>query len=364
MTGLGPASARPRQDWVDIAKALAILLIVVYHVTTWFAGYVAPWVFEHRSFIVWRELSRVLVPVRIPLFFLVSGLLAQRAITRPWGDLWRSRFATPLWVFAIWTCLIAAPWSFRAAPGDPAGHLPMVVQSLLLAGTHFWYLPALVVYIAVAKVAVGRPRWALGASALATFVVGPLLVGHLDVLGPVLGPNVERLFLFAVWFCLGCFAPSLVQRVSTLRYRWLIVAGAVFAFAWTLVPLGWLAQRVVVPTITIAGIVALVLISRILERAAVVRTWGRYLARRTLPIYVVHAFLLEVLALVMTRLPIGASPGLALPVGSWTAALFVPVTFALVVAASLALDAVAPRIGARWLFTAPRLVAGSVAVKM
>lgn len=53
MTGLGPAQARVRQDWVDIAKALAILLIVVYHVTAWFAGCVAPWLFEHRSFVVW-----------------------------------------------------------------------------------------------------------------------------------------------------------------------------------------------------------------------------------------------------------------------------------------------------------------------
>lgn len=343
--------AGDRIEWIDIAKAIAILLIVVYHTSLWFTAYVLPEAaVSSRSVAFWQTLSRALIPVRIPLFFLVSGILAQRAVRRPWRELTRTRFLSLLWPFAVWTVLIAVPWSYRVAYSDPLANVEMAGTALIFAGTHFWYLPALVVFIATAKLLANHPAIALGGSAAAVVIAAFGMTWLTNLLGPVLGVNVYRWLTFAIWFMIGCFLRSLVQKVASSS---IIVAiagvGAFTALRWVLLQFG--SNVAVATALTIVGMISMVILCRLLSRSRAARRLGRFLAGRTLAIYVGHAFVLEVIAVAVEYL---RRRGIAAPAGDAVInGLFVPVAVATVVSVSLGMYALCRRLGLGWLYSPP-----------
>lgn len=342
-----------RVAWIDIAKALAILLVVVFHISVWFSYSVVPVAAGGSEISFWREISNALIPVRIPLFFLVSGVLAHRAVTRTWAELARTRFAGLLWPFALWTALIALPWSLRVDHADPSANFGTAGAAVVFAGAHFWYLPALVLFLALAKAVRPHPVIALLAAVIVSVVIAPLLSPVYGLLGPVLGVNLERWLHFALWFLAGCFFPLVVRRAAEWNAMLVPVGIAgLIAGRWLLINVS--SHPAVTLAIGAVGVVTLVILSRWVARWGVVRRMGGYLARRTLPIYVVHAFALELLAV---GLAFATRRGWGLPSENpLVNVFFVPAVFLAVVGASLGVDALARRWNARWLFEAPALL--------
>lgn len=344
-----------RIAWVDIAKALAILLVVVYHVSIWFAAYVIPEGATGRGIGMWRELSRALIPVRIPLFFLVSGLLAQRALTRSWSSLWRTRFAAVLWPFALWTVLIAVPWSYRVNVSDPLQNASLAGSALAFAGAHFWYLPALVLFLVVAKILRRTPALTVVASVVASVVISTAFGAAIVAIGPVLGVNIDRWLTFGMWFMIGCFLQNLVRTVAGWHGILALAGLAVFVgLRWILfdVVSGSIVVYVAIVTVlSVVGVGSLLILSRVLGRNEHIARIGGYLSTRTLPIYVTHAFLLEVFAVIARYLD---RRGHGIPNDSaFVNALFVPVVFLVVVFASLGLYELSRRLPVRWLYDPP-----------
>ena len=90
-----PASdaGRDRTVWADVAKGMCILLVVLWHVVTkhylridWHVSPPIPG--------AWGVLTEQLLPMRMPLFFTISGMFAIGAVRRPWRVLGRSKVAT------------------------------------------------------------------------------------------------------------------------------------------------------------------------------------------------------------------------------------------------------------------------------
>ncbi|RLP73870.1 acyltransferase [Mycetocola manganoxydans] len=108
-------SGSDRVAWIDLAKAGAIILVVVFHVAGAAAAFLLP---NAQDFWMtgWKALSDFLVPVRMPLFFLMSGLLAGAAVNRPWRKLFRSRYANLLWPYLIWSVSFSFVYGFAVAP--------------------------------------------------------------------------------------------------------------------------------------------------------------------------------------------------------------------------------------------------------
>ncbi len=68
------ASAKPRVDWVDAAKGLTMTLVVMKHAT-----YNDAVALNHVPYL-FNILCEFTIPFRMPLFFLVAGLFAMRAL--------------------------------------------------------------------------------------------------------------------------------------------------------------------------------------------------------------------------------------------------------------------------------------------
>ncbi|MFS0851477.1 acyltransferase family protein [Novosphingobium panipatense] len=77
-----PASRR--EAWPDFARACAIVLVILFHARhiTWIVGFRDDGLADHA----WAVISNLLMPLRMPLFFVISGVFAAGAVARRWAQ--------------------------------------------------------------------------------------------------------------------------------------------------------------------------------------------------------------------------------------------------------------------------------------
>ena len=74
------SAPKQRVGWVDAAKGLCILLVVLGHAITELQA--------HGYYTAqWAGINFFLGPIRMPLFFLLSGLFAGKALKESWHKL-------------------------------------------------------------------------------------------------------------------------------------------------------------------------------------------------------------------------------------------------------------------------------------
>jgi len=335
-----------RLDWVDLAKAAAIVLVVVYHVGGTGVSRLLPgadsWAVDG-----WRLVNSALLPVRMPLFFLASGVLAARALERGWSRLLRPRVGNLLWPFLLWSVVFAVVTGFAYAPQDPLGYTRENLAAIPVGGTAYWYLSVLVVLFVTARV---LRRFGSSLLVLATVAAGlaPLVAPALaDVLGDAAATNVARVCYFAVWYFIGCFGRPLVERVAGLA-PWPLLAVAVPAYVGLVVLVYVRGTSVDLSAVmSLVGLTAALVASAWAARAGWVRRLARYLGARTLAIYVLHPILLNLLVVAARE------SGWVAPHSPVVALLLVPVLSIALTAAATGLYDLSGRIGLRWLFTLP-----------
>ncbi|MDO9590012.1 MAG: acyltransferase [Microcella sp.] len=345
-------SAPDRLAWVDIAKSIAIVLVVLYHVGTNGMAWLMPQV-EASGIAVWQAVNDTLVPLRMPLFFVVSGLLATGAMTRPWPQLLRPRIAALLWPFAIWTLLFAAPYALYRGDVTVVDSLARAAWSIPLGGTGYWYLFVFVIFFVVSR-ALYRFGPVLLLVAVVLYAAAPaigLAVASVipSPVGDVVTDTMMRLCTFFLWYAIGCFAPGIVARVAESDAWMLALATAAYAALTALQLTGAGPSGARSLALSITGIAVALIGSRLLGQWEPVRRLGRYLAARTLAIYVVHPFALAIVIWVTLRFSDGTGVPLVLGAEWWLTPVL---TIALVALSCLAYD-VAMRSPLRYVFVPP-----------
>jgi threonine dehydratase/uncharacterized membrane protein YcfT len=345
-----PASApdsvqgRARTQWADVAKGICILLVVLWHVVV--KHYLQiDW---HLSLPIpgaWGALGEQLLPLRMPLFFTISGMFAVRAVHRHWRVLARAKLAKYLYLYATWLLIHTAVLAL--VPGfhtDRARGVLDLVEQLTITPSNLWYLYALALYFAIAKAVRSLPPVPVLAVALALSAAAG--AGLLDTPG-----NRAGVYQNLVFFLAGLYLQPWVERcAATANGRRLAITGALYAVALaTMSAVG--AQRWfgVWPAISVLATVFGVTAAAMLCRWTALAGALAWLGRRTLPIYVIHMPVLALLHLLLVdRLSqLGSTAQLVLAVGY-------PIVLTAVVAGlSLAIHRVLLAAGARWLFELP-----------
>lgn len=92
-----------RIDWIDAAKGACILAVVVYHFDIFiYQGMHS----GHPIVALWDGVISALRPLRMPLFFLISGYLASTSISRrSWAQIRTKKIASLLWVYVLWAVI-------------------------------------------------------------------------------------------------------------------------------------------------------------------------------------------------------------------------------------------------------------------
>lgn len=98
-SGTGTTSGKPRIDWIDAVKGLTIMLVVMKHST-----YGTAVALDHLPY-VFNILCEWTVPFRMPLFFLVAGLFAQKALRSPLRQFLDSKILHFAYFYLLWSVI-------------------------------------------------------------------------------------------------------------------------------------------------------------------------------------------------------------------------------------------------------------------
>src|SRR5215218_10003587 len=85
-----------REPWVDLVKAMAILLVVLMHAETRLGAH-------GLTGSGWAVATTALATLRMPTFFLVSGLFARKSLTLRYSIFFTRKVCRFLWIYLVWT---------------------------------------------------------------------------------------------------------------------------------------------------------------------------------------------------------------------------------------------------------------------
>ncbi|GAA4971933.1 acyltransferase family protein [Kineococcus glutinatus] len=289
-----PEAPAARLGWVDVAKGLAILGVVVYHAALFLSplGLAVGWQ---------ADATRVLsLSAALPLFFFTSGLFGRWLLTAPAGELLRRRVLPLLYLYVAWSLVRfgvfqLVPWVLPTS--DPSDWREPVLMFARPNGG-LWFLYALVLYSAAAWAGRRLPPWApLTASALVSvlFTGGVLTTG--DTGWDKTGSNV--FWFFAALHLRAVVlerAAGLTGRVTAACTTAVVVVGA--ALVADLLPAGRLVTVALAPLAVVAGVG----LSAVLAGSRAGRSL-RLLGERTLAVYLVHYLPIAVLCGLASRSP-------------------------------------------------------------
>lgn len=349
--GVPTAREADRIVWPDAAKAVCIVLVVLFHTTTkHYEG--LRWGVPEEVQFAWSVLTDGLRPVRMPLFFLISGWFAARAVHRPLREVVARRVVLNYWVYVVWLLITTAVFALMPSfPVYRADDLPGLLLALVLGWTSLWYLYALPVYFLLVRAMVPLPLPVAFGVALAAAVAAdlPAVPGRGDT---------DGLLANLVFFLLGALTPQVVTALVA-RSGLLPLAGAAAVYAVALaLAVGSATDRAVGVSTVLGllgagvGVLGFVQLSAWLPGLA--RTLAR-LGRRTLPVYVLHMPLLAVLDTLVDRLDVRTTtPGPLL-----VAALYPALATGLLTGLCLLVHRLLRAAGLRVLFELPRVRRGT-----
>lgn len=338
-TAHSPKIETEYQEWVDLAKAAAIILVVLFHsrCTTWFIDFTN----DDLADDFWYYAGEALTPLRMPVFFVVSGMLAAPAVHREWARVSTKRVWSSLYVYIVWALIYMAVIPAWPDLADSKFSLAQQIGMIIVGDTSAWYLWALVFFFVVARLTKGAPTYVVLAIAFAVAMAAPEFRNVMH--------HPPRLIMqCGFFFLLGARVPRLPAKIAAGATVWRLGISSITLLLLLIAHL----KRIpgIYPFAGCAAVVWAIMASSLAVRHFnLARRWGGWLGTRTLPVYVLHFVVLTVVINVV-RLTLSEHM-----LNSALVAFLAPLTLAIVVfAISLGLAVALPRIGLGWLFALPR----------
>jgi len=327
-----------------------MVLVVLLHAASWYE--------VGRSFgeTPWLEWSRLLVPLRMPLFFLISGMLAANAILYNKNKVIYNAMSL-FTVYVFWS--IVSTGKLAVLPSiDPETpySLSLVIWNIL-APSDYWYIWALPVYLLLATALVffwrdkSRPDFYIYAI-LAFSMVLALFSGELglawkDALHlrpPRIGFSyTDAVLRNFVWFLLGVIYSKRILDAST-RVPEGFSAASVAGLALLIIGgfVGSLHEKFALVVAPFPMVFGAILLIKSIQNWQVSKILA-FIGHRTLPVYVFHWFMLNILTFCVQYLDMNLQ-------GELWAYFFPPFGAAVIVAACIAVGSIMRAMGLGILF--------------
>jgi len=305
------APASQRVLWLDVAKGLGIILVVIGHALGGLIDSPAG-----RGFPQGREIFLAIYVFHMPLFFFLSGLLVRPRIDSGRTAFFLNLLATVVYPYFLWSIIqysaIYAAGSLVNRPvavfWAPILHLPWASIS------QFWYLYVLFLLHIAALLIVPR----LGARGFFLLALAGKFLVPLFVLPVMLRLSLVHGAFYALGLWMGVGGIEAVRARLAGREWWTVLALPIAAGAiilasraiiaahaadfahlgsWEITAFAW--RLPILPAAFVAAasciVVALALRGPLAEILA-------YLGRRTMVIFVLHVLFIAGLRIMLTRL--------------------------------------------------------------
>lgn len=137
---------KTRVDWIDAVKGLTIILVVMKHST--YGDAIA----LHHMPVVFNTFSEFTASFRMPLFFLVAGLFAQKALRAPLRDFMDGKILHFAYFYLLWSLIqIGLKLALPHEGGWAISYKDLLLIPLEPFGL-LWFVYALAVFFAVMRI--------------------------------------------------------------------------------------------------------------------------------------------------------------------------------------------------------------------
>lgn len=286
-------SSRPRIEWMDLVKGTTVLVVVLFHSVIHMEAISK----DDNVTSVWFTSMNVLEPMRMPLFFMVSGMLAAGAIARPWR-MSRRRTYGMTYLYIMWSAIFFTVVALYVNTGFVAA-ISQFPGRLLVGSSGYWYLYALLLYFIVAKLLRRYPMWIIVALAVGLNLMrAPVAQWNRDFFVNIdAGSAMTAIVTNLVFFLIGAYYKELIAQITRwASWLWvgvLLVPAIAYGIWRSAVPSTW--EQSYLP-ISLIWIVAGVMAASLLVQWEAPRKFGTFFGARTLPIFVVQFPLLMCLS--------------------------------------------------------------------
>ena len=259
-----PARGRTRHTWVDTAKAISILLVVLWHTVA------DQWI-----------VNELLLYLRMPLFFFVAGFFAAKSLDADWKYFLKNKFGHFLYLYVFW-CLIS--FVLVKAPGALKDGDPIPLRELLAIFVDppltLWFIYGLALVFLLMKI-FRKVNFGFLLVSLTLIYFWSVADGEWrDV------SFVDRIARLSPFFLLGTVS---FVRIDALPGRYdalsLLLLPAYFALSYGIHQAEWQMFGPLTLTATAVGIAGILLFSRLVQ-GLWIGTALNFIGRRTLLIYV------------------------------------------------------------------------------
>jgi uncharacterized membrane protein YcfT len=290
-----------RLDWVDVAKGISIILVVMMHSAygvgeeTGTAGYL-------HYVIGWAT------PFRMPEFFLISGLFLSQVIGRDWARYADRRIVHYLYFYALWAVLQIG-FKIGLGSGDPMAAATQIALAIVEPYGVLWFVYLLAVFSLATKLlhAARVPHWA-------ALVVGAALqIAPVHTGSTVIDYGAEYFVYFYGGYSL---APHIFRVVGWAQRNTEVAVGGLAAYALlntalvfggnfrmdpVLVQMGFASFPGLHLLLAFAGALALCVFAGLLSRLTLAR-WLRWLGAHSIVVYLSFSIPMATTRVVLLKL--------------------------------------------------------------
>jgi len=292
---------KPRLSWVDAAKGISIMLVVMM--------YSAYSVGEDTGQVgILHYIIGFATPFRMPEFFLISGLFLNQVIDRPWERYADRRIVHYLYFYGLWAILHIL-FKTAIATGDPATAATYALWALVEPYGVLWFIYVLAMVSAATKLlhTLKVPLWA-------GFALGAVLQMTAIHTGAY---AIDQFAAYFVYFFTGyALAPKVFALVDfAVRNKtfavaglltWAIINGAlVFWPGYEFHPehfvMGLAGLPVIHLGLAIAGALALCTMAALLVQFRAM-SWLSWMGSKSLVIYLAFALPMSAVRILLIKL--------------------------------------------------------------
>jgi uncharacterized membrane protein YcfT len=268
-----PSHSASRLDWVDYAKGICIILVVMMHSTLGVekAAGASSWL---HPFIEWAK------PFRMPDFFLISGLFLASRIYRPWGSYLDTKLVHFAYFYVLWMTIqfLFKGHGIYMAEGIPGLATAWLMGFVQPYGT-LWFIYMLAIFFVVVKATRGVPPLLVFAAG-AILEMAPIHTGWL---------LVDEFASRFVYFFAGYWLASRILSFAAASGRQSTAALAAGLVVWAyvnalLVFSGWSELPGMSLLMGAVGACAVIVLGVLLTRVKAAG-WIRYCGRNSIVIY-------------------------------------------------------------------------------
>ncbi|WPF65461.1 MULTISPECIES: acyltransferase family protein [unclassified Corynebacterium] len=297
------AGEQGRVAWPDVAKGVSILGVVLLHVCL-----AVPFGMDTFA----AQVNHLLDPLRMPLFFLVSGVFSTKVLCMSLWELFSRRLWFFLVPYVLWTPIEVGlmDWHRASYYGSELADVHFYAETLLTAQNMYWFLYVLVAFNLVLWATRRLRPWVAVALSFTTVLALPLNT-HCDTVGKfimylpifMVGAHLSRTVrdfassamtppkivgattayvagfaVYAMWYLVSADGPALMD--------WPLWPGTVVEAndVWTLVRT--VGQFLMLPIAILAAVG--------LSKVPYLSPALQFLGRHTLPIYLGHPIALTI----------------------------------------------------------------------